>query len=488
MKRILSVFLIFTLLLPLAACGTAPTDPTPALPTESDPTRPPDGVATDDPAPKPEPVPENAAAELLAAPEYPECVPFPQESDYFTMESLSGGSNEQFEKYNAARSAWLESVNERRAIATGTGLDDFYRKAAPLILGDETENRVLSPLNLYLALAMLAEVTDGNTRAQLLDLLGAHDIEAVRTQADALWRMNYSDDGFTTTLLGSSLWLSDRIRYVQSTVDTLAEKYRASVFRGTMGSPSYTKMLQDWLNEQTGGLLQEAAGKQEFDADTVAALATTIYFKARWSKTFPEGATMPAIFKTQNGELKCDFMHSSGTDTYYWGEDFGAVRRGFESSDCAMWFILPDEGKTPQDLLKEGTALELAISDNWENRKTLQINLSVPKFDVSSDLDLVEDLKKLGITDAFNPFVSDFTPLETEDDLIYVNKVTHAARIKVDEEGCEAAAFTVIMMKAGAAMPPEDKMDFVLDRPFLLVITGVNRTPLFVASVQTPVE
>lgn len=43
-----------------------------------------------------------------------------------------------------------------------------------------------------------------------------------------------------------------------------------------------------------------------------------------------------------------------------------------------------------------------------------------------------------------------------------------------------------VMMMAGAAAPPEEEMDFVLDRPFLFAITGADGLPLFVGVVNRP--
>ena len=117
----------------------------------------------------------------------------------------------------------------------------------------------------------------------------------------------------------------------------------------------------------------------------------------------------------------------------------------------------------------------------------LNINLSMPRFDVSSDLDLIGGLKELGVTDIFDMDVSNFDPLEAStDDPLYVSKAQHAARVKVDEEGCEAAAYTVIMVDCGAAMPPDDEVDFVLDRPFLFAVTGESGLPLFTGVVNQP--
>ena len=52
-----------------------------------------------------------------------------------------------------------------------------------------------------------------------------------------------------------------------------------------------------------------------------------------------------------------------------------------------------------------------------------------------------------------------------------------------DEEGVTAAAYTVMLM-CGAGMPPMEEMDFILDRPFLFVITSRDNLPLFAGVVN----
>lgn len=148
--------------------------------------------------------------------------------------------------------------------------------------------------------------------------------------------------------------------------------------------------------------------------------------------------------------------------------------------------MLPDEGLTVDDLLADDEAVSLLCgangASNWENSKYLRVILSMPKFDVSSDLKLNDQLKALGMTDMFDRTVSDFSPL-TDLEPVWVDRVDHAARVVVDEEGCTAASY-VAMMLAGGAAPPEDEVEFVLDRPFLFAITGVEGLPLFVGAVN----
>ena len=155
-----------------------------------------------------------------------------------------------------------------------------------------------------------------------------------------------------------------------------------------------------------------------------------------------------------------------------------------------MWLILPDEGVSVDDLLSDSAIMELISTGNqldggWENKKLLTVNLTMPKFDVVSDIDLKAGLEALGVTDVFDDASADFSPLTPDIDGIGLTSVKHAARVMVDEEGCIAAAYTV-MLRYGAP-PPGDEVDFVLDRPFLFVITGADGLPLFAGVVNQPV-
>lgn len=425
---------------------------------------------------------KNEAA--LAEAVYPENIPYPDESDYVDQKTgeISDAFWTDYEKWSAQR-----RENRNRTVANSDRLYDFFSASMKEFLSDTNgENRIYSPVNVYMALAMLAEITDGESRAQILALLGADDMESLRTQASSVWNANYCKDGTVTSVLANSLWLNEKITYKQETLDLLAEIYYASSYQGEMGSDAFNRELQNWLNEQTGGLLEEQAEGIKLSADTILALASTLYYQAKWGDEFWEEATAEDVFHAPEKDVNCDFMHQSGGRSYYRGDRFSAVPQYLENSGN-MWLILPDEGVMPEELLEDGSVMKLIRSgDEWEDREFLTVNLSMPKFDVASNLDLIDGLKKLGITDVFDREISDFTPITKEAQELYVSKAEHAARVKVDEEGCTAAAYTVLAVEAGAVEVLEE-VDFVLDRPFLFVITGESGMPLFSGVVNQPI-
>lgn len=425
--------------------------------------------------------PPAAKAETLAQAAYPSLPPYPDESQFFNEKGEWDG-----EAFDALYTPWWEARRALRNQPEGydDGLEGFLAAALPQFLdGASTENQVFAPVNLYLALGMLAETAGGESRDQILSLLGVDTVEDLRTKAKGLWEANYLDDGAVTSVMAASLWLNENLDFLPETVDTLAKDYYASVFRGEMGSEAFNQALQNWLNENTGSLLEEAAGGVETAPETVLALAATIYFKARWQNEFSPDATTDGTFHGPDGDTAVPFMRSDGMGAYYWGEKFGAVTRSFAEAG-SMVFLLPDEGYTPADLLADPETAEfLTHLWQWENQASPVIHLSLPKFDVSAQADLVPGLKALGVTHVFDPQTADFSSI-TQTEPVFLSQATHAARVKIDEEGVEAAAFTVMM--AAGAMPPQEEITFTLDRPFLFAILGEDGAPLFVGVVNQP--
>ena len=410
----------------------------------------------------------------LAEATYPESAPYPNEAKY------SGA------KYEAAYDAWSADRRARNTAASSVdgALDDYVRAALPALLsGADGKNAVCSPVNVYMALSMLAEVTDGDTRAQILSLLGADSMESLRKTAGNVWAANYQNDGAVTSILADSLWLSDSMDYNSNTLARLADSYYASAYRGEMGSEAFNEALRRWINEQTGGLLKDSADGLSLAPDTVIALASTIYFRAKWGSEFSKSATADGIFHAPDGDVTHKFMHETMESTYYAADSFAAVGKYLEGSGT-MWFLLPDEGVTPEELLSSG-AVDFLLSQENAESKYMTIDFAVPKFDVSADTQLSGALRSLGVTDVFDADTADFSPLMDNTDGIFLSQAKHAARVAIDEEGVIAAAYTV-MAAAGAAMPPDERVDFTLDRPFLFAVTGESGEILFAGIVNTP--
>ena len=413
------------------------------------------------------------AAREAAFPAYPR---EPRYEDYFN----DNGEGD-WDAYMAAEDEYMAAMQK-----LGKGRLDRESAAPVLAFADRTagaifadsENRVYSPVSLYAALAMLTEVTDGSTKQQVMELLAADDAATLRQQIKDLWIGVYTDDDQSVCRLANGAFLRENAEVKQEAVDTLADWHFASTYRVPMGTEEADKAIAGWLNQNTGGLLSEETRDIQTEVDNLLRLYNTIYYKSSWRDAFESSQTKQDTFTAANGaKQKTEFMHRTESGSYRKGEGYTAAPRSLNYG--RMVFVLPDEGVTPESLLqRQGLLTELTGDYN-----AAELVWSVPKFDVKSSTELNGVLQALGVTDAFDMAEADFTPLT--DNGAFLSSAMQAARVKIDEEGVEAAAYTEIVCADSAMMevPPTVEMD--LDRPFLFVIFDNSNVPLFVGTVNT---
>ena len=385
------------------------------------------------------------------------------------------------DEFKADLAAWEADRNARSESrkAALSGLQDFFTEANAKFLSG-SGNTVWSPTNAYIGLAMVAELTEGNSRQQILELLGTASTIDLRTQVSAVWETAYRD-GNEVCQLANSLWLQKGLDYRQETMDTLSYHYYADVYQTNLKNAGGA--IGAWLNNHTGGFLKNATSNIRPPEGAVLALYSTLYFQAKWSDQFNAANNTRDTFHAPGGDKTVTYMNKKlATMNYYYGDCFSAVALGLKNGS-SMWFILPDEGYTPADVLADGQYMDMLLDNDWENFKYMKVNLSVPKFDVSGQQDLAKGLKEMGVTDVFDLNTSNFSAI-TSDTPIFLTAANQAVRVQIDEEGVKAAAY-IEFPGATSPAPPEEIIDFVLDRPFLFVISD-DFIPLFAGVVNEP--
>lgn len=374
---------------------------------------------------------------------------------------------------------FLNGLRTNGTMDCGLGLNEFYcRLAGDLLLTEKAgENAVCSPFNVYMALAMLSEITDSETRAQILDLLGSDSISALRTQYAKVFEANYrNSEGIAVTIPAASIWLDKDIVYNTDAVEHLSSDYRASVFGGEMGDPAYDALIKQWLDEQTHGLLKDKTDKAaKTDPTEKIKLISTLYFKAKWSDKF-DAETKEMPFHSANGDQTVEFMSGTASDFVDCGS-YILVGKALQDGS-KMWFALPNEGVSLESVIESGALSKILDQspDEYDNR----VYLNMPKLDVTMSASLIGSLKRLGITDCFDPIKADFTPL-TDVPSLFVSSVEHGARLIADADGVEAAAFTAIDVKYGGLITITRTV--TLDRPFMFAVVSADHAPLFVGTV-----
>ena len=347
-------------------------------------------------------------------------------------DSTSEEPEQSFVNYtDPASEEWVKALAERVEAGGDIAPMDGFMRELTLALMDGDDNVVWSPASVYLALAMLAECSDGNTREEILAALGADDMASLRKSAAALLAADNYDDGTVTSLIANSLWFNKEHYFNADTVGRLAELYRTSTYWGDPTDPGYEEAMRDWLKENTGGLLDDSADKLEMDPLMLLEICSTVCFKGGWNVGF--GMTGENVFHGASGDGKAAFMYKQVPKaSYYYGNGFKAAIDVIGETGNSMIYLLPDEGVSIEDMLKD-----LDLTDMLSKREEGTLHLSVPKFDISCDSDLVSALQRIGINDCFDPGAADLTQLT--DESAYVSKVDHSARVMIDEEGIAAA-------------------------------------------------
>ena len=404
-----------------------------------------------------------------------------EHDDFYTAESFD---REAFEQMTAAREATLSlAIPSLASFTAGC--------AQTAIGGTDAVNRLFSPVNAYIGLAMTGELVSGQTQTQILDALGAKTTDDLRAYVSTVWEEVERERGGEICSIANSLWLDRDITYVQKTMDDLAYHYYASVYEGDLGSARTERDITAWMQNNTRGMITKRQPSGIPPEDQLLTLASAIFFQSKWRDAFRASENTTAPFHAADGDTLCTFMNKKEAHMYYfWEEDFGAVAMGLKNGST-MWFILPDADKTVDDVLDDSAFTDVITqsefrSEESTNSRYMKVNLSVPQFDVSSSIDLKEALQSMGVTDVFDPLQSDFSASVVSETGVppYIAAVRQNVRVKIDEKGVTAAAYIEIP-GAGAAAPPDEVIDFILDRPFVFAITK-SRIPLFVGTVNCP--
>ena len=426
-------------------------------------------------------------AEPLCYVEYPKWAEYPNIEDFENPDV--DGYFFYNPEYDKKLNEYNTGVRERRKLAKNINeYSNFYKTSAREILGSaDGENMVYSPLAVYEALSMLAEITDGSTRDEVLEVLDSPDIETQRDRAQTLFVSNYSEATGSMVLPAASLWINVDYPYNKEAVDSLAFNYFAESYLFDGYDESSTARIQNWINEKTRGLLKEAVEGVELTPDSILNICTTLYFNGRWSDWFYKDYTEEMTFHSPSGDITTDFMYKQESGSLFLGSNFTAVINSFENDGGLMYFILPNEGETVDDVLSSDEYLDFVFIRNPRQDFDYYdaiVHQRIPKFDISSDVSLNQALKNLGIEKVFTGN-GDFSNLISEKYPVSVDKVQHAARIKIDEEGCEAAAYVDLGL-VGEAPPPPEEVYFTADRPFIIVIKTDTNQPLFMGVVNNP--
>jgi serpin B len=389
---------------------------------------------------------------------------------------------------------------------------DLLRRLGPAAPGD---NLILSPYSIESALALVYAGADGDTRTEMARVLrfGSEDepikdaFQALRTSLDHISQQSKIAAGRQNKAgghLDAIEWnAANRIfgqqgyAFRESFLALMKDGYAApfeplNFSRDPEGARG---TINAWVEEQTRQKIRNLIPQGALDSDIRLVLVNALYLKAPWQKTFEKSDTRPAPFHFRGGETRdVPTMHRTGFMGHAAEDGLTVVGLDYLGGELQCLILLPDTGRTPDDLLGTLTPQHFKRwSGLGRSPPGKSVALALPKFKVEGGtVPLGKALRALGMKSAFDEprGSANFERIAPRkaDDYLAVSEVFHRTFVALDEDGTEAAAATAVTMRTlSAAMPPPMPLEVRVDRPFLFAIQHrASGTCLFLGRISDP--
>ena len=342
-------------------------------------------------------------------------------------------------------------------------------------VADAQNSTILSPISITYALGMLNNGAAGETQAQINKVLGFGETGAEGINAFCKKMLTEAPnlDKSTKVLISNTIYMNKGYELKPLFVSKANDCYHAEPETRNFADGKTLDVINQWASDHTEKMIEKVLDKDSFDPSAISYLLNAIYFKGAWTEKFDKENTRDEAFKMETGEEKqLPIMHQEQEFYYAEDDDCQVLRLPYGNKAYSMTILLPKEGKTVRDLVKT------LNKDTWERYQQIGsaiVDVKLPRFESNTDLTLDKIMATLGMPNAFNPNLAEFP--EFCNVPTYIDMMKQVARIKVNEEGTEAAAVTVIFVKLVNAAPR--RVSFHATRPFLYIISEQSTGAIF---------
>ena len=353
------------------------------------------------------------------------------------------------------------------------------------------DNIALSPSRLQTVLMLLANWGSPQLQRKILDVVGteAMTIQEANVLCDREWlRIEPWRDGDSEDVaiidINTIMWIKKGLEINASALENVKKEYAVKTESIDFRKPDAKSVIDDVIYRVSRGLIKGIDA--EIDKETQALLTDILYFYAKWNEQFDEEETKNQKFYGLHGESLVPMMTRTDSMDYQETDIFQMVQLQYRcycenKRAFSMRIYLPKEGYTTSDILKEQVRERLSIDTDEQ-----EVELTLPKFSVTSNVKMKDVLKEIGLQEIFDSW--DIIPKFSKN--LKIADVIQQVKVKVSETDTEAAALTYIPMIAGCApdMKPEPVVMNV-NRPFIFEIAeDYNNTILFTGVINNVVE
>jgi serine protease inhibitor len=374
----------------------------------------------------------------------------------------------------------LKANNELKAIPatfsdqTSEFAFDFWKKHNAIEEADKSY--FVSPLSLHIALGMLLNGADAQTKEEIQKALKvSSDIATTNgIYKDLIDNLPLSDPKVKNTI-ANSVWYRNDFKVEQSYLDNLKNYFNANAFGENFDDKATVSKINNWASDNTNGKIKKVL--DEITSDQVLFLMNALYFKGDWKTQFKEADTRDENFAGTKGVKSVKMMNMTENVRYTKRDNYQAVELPYGDGNYVMTVILPEKS-TDAALASLSTSEWKELNSALHEQKVI---VGLPKFTLEYEANLIKDLQEMGINAAFTDG-ADLSKIASPAGRLKVGMVKQNTYVGIDEKGTEAAAVTTIGVVV-TSLPSYPTV--VCNRPFLFVISEKqSNTILFTGKIS----
>lgn len=331
---------------------------------------------------------------------------------------------------------------------TGFALNFFRNVNAA---AEKGENILVSPYSAGVALSMLEIGAEGETKAELDNVLNGTLFKDEKL----------GNEGDVEVKSSNSLWVSSNFSVRNRYVAALEKDFDAFVDTPDFADPVTAKKINTWCSDHTAGKIKEVVGR--LNPDIVMILINALYFNAPWENAFDPDNTREDVFHGTNGDVNVPMMSRKANYAYTEYQGCSMIELPYEEGRYAMYVVLPPEGMSVDSMIPY--IGEEAYETAMNMLVPREVAVTMPRFKMETSLILNQTLDRMGLKTAFTT-AADFKGISVSGPL-QIDLVKQKCYIDVSEKGTEAAAVTSIQVRTTAFRPVTVMK---IDRPFLFMI------------------
>lgn len=372
----------------------------------------------------------------------------------------------------------VKSINISSDFASKTSnfAFDFWKKLQenePL-----DNNYFISPLSLHIALGMLLNGADTETKTEIQKVLGLEhqSMEEInKTYSELIENLPKVDPKVVNTI-ANSIWQDKNFASEKDFIDNLTNNFNARLYTEDFANPATVNKINQWASDNTNAKIKKIL--EQIEPSQVMFLINALYFKGDWTKEFKTENTQKAeFFGTKNTKV-VDMMNQTSEFKYADLADYQLVELPYGSEKYTMNIVLP-KNTSIENVVKNLNAPAWQTAQNSLSKRKVVVGL--PKFKIEYSKKMNGILQQLGMVKAFSD-QADLSKIAKPAGKLKVGFVKQDTFVAVDEKGTEAAAVTTIGIEV-TSIPVYPEI--ICNKPFAFLITEkTSNTIMFIGKVS----